>query len=78
MQDHEDRLQMTTNKNHCLGLCLTSSADVVPFYHFMKQDSDSCSIMSARATRLQLLLNADADAGIQWQMLALAFEQTED
>lgn len=75
MQDHEDRLQMTTNKNHCLGLCLTSSADVL-FYRFMKQDS--CSIMSARATRQQLLLNADADAGVQWQMLAPAFEQTED
>lgn len=81
MQDHEDRLQMATNKNHCLGLCLTSSADVadvVLFYHSMKQDSDSCSIMSARATRQQLVLNADADAGVQWQMLALALEQTED
>lgn len=67
LQDHEDRLQ-----NHCLGLCLTSSADVVLFYHFMKQDSDSCSIMAARAIRQQLVLNADADAGVQWQMLALA------
>lgn len=34
--------------------------------------------MSASATRQQLLLNADADAGVQWQMLALALEQTED